>query len=90
MGRVLLSVLRLRKRKSRVSQMQTVKNVAISSNMRGLTMAHCGRPGMSLSGHGVALFSIRVLYSHTGLVGTTEDLLSQTTKLKYHVMGQMI
>jgi hypothetical protein len=45
---------------------------------------------LSLLGHGVASIPIRVLYSHAGLDGTTEDLLSQTTKLKYHVIGQVI
>jgi hypothetical protein len=34
---------------------------------------------MLLSGHGVVSFPIWVLYSHAGLVGTTEDLLSQMT-----------
>ena len=45
---------------------------------------------MSLSGHGVASFPIWVLYSHASLVGTAEDLSSQMTKLKYHVIDQMI
>jgi hypothetical protein len=45
---------------------------------------------MSLSGRGVVSVPNRVRYSHTGLVGTAEDLLSQTTKLRYHVMSQVI
>jgi hypothetical protein len=45
---------------------------------------------LSPSGHSVTSFPNRVLYSHTGLVGTAEDLLSQTTKSKYHVIGQVI
>jgi hypothetical protein len=45
---------------------------------------------MSPSGHSVASIPIQVLYSHAGPVGTTEDLLSQTTKLKYHMIGQVI
>jgi hypothetical protein len=45
---------------------------------------------MSPSGRGVALVSIRVRYSHAGPVGTTEDLSSQTTKSRYHVMSQVI
>jgi hypothetical protein len=36
------------------------------------------------------LFPNRVLYSHAGPVGTAEDLSSQTTKSKYHVIGQVI
>jgi len=35
-------------------------------------------------------FPIQVLYSHAGLVDTAKDLLSQTTKSKYHVIGQVI
>jgi len=42
------------------------------------------------SGHGVVLFSNWVLYSHAGLVGTAEDLSSQTTKSSDHVMDQVI
>ena len=42
--------------------------------------------GVSPSGHGVASIPIRVLYSHASLVGTAKDLLSQTTKSKYHVI----
>ena len=45
---------------------------------------------MSPSGHGVASIPIQVLYSHTGPVGTAEDLSSQMTKLKYHMIGQVI
>ena len=45
---------------------------------------------MSPSGHSVTSIPIWVLYSHASLVGTTEDLLSQMTKSKYHVMGQVI
>jgi len=45
---------------------------------------------LSPSGHGVASIPIQVLYSHAGPVGTAEDLLSQTTKSKYHVIGQVI
>jgi hypothetical protein len=45
---------------------------------------------MSLLGRGVVSVSNRVRYSHTGLVGTAEDLSSQTTKLRYHVMSQVI
>jgi hypothetical protein len=45
---------------------------------------------MSPSGHSVALIPIRVLYSHAGLVGTAENLLSQTTKSSDHVKGQVI
>jgi hypothetical protein len=43
---------------------------------------------LSPSGHGVASIPIWVLYSHTSPVGTAEDLLSQTTKSKYHVIGK--
>jgi hypothetical protein len=45
---------------------------------------------MSPSGHSVASFPNQVLYSHASLVGTTEDLLSQMTKSKYHMIGQVI
>ena len=45
---------------------------------------------LSPSGHSVASIPIRVLYSHTGPVGTAEDLSSQTTKSKYHVIRQVI
>jgi len=54
---------------------------------------------LSLSGHGVTLFPNRVLYSHTGPVGTAEDLSSQMTKSKLscdrlgnsgHVQGHVI
>ena len=45
---------------------------------------------VSPSGHGVASIPIRVLYSHAGPVGTAEDLSSQTTKSKYHVIRQVI
>jgi len=45
---------------------------------------------VSPSGHGVALFPNRVLYSHASPVGTTEDLSSQTTKSSDHVKGQVI
>jgi hypothetical protein len=48
------------------------------------------RDFVSLSGHGVTLFPNRVLYSHAGLVGTAEDLSSQITKSKCHVIGQVI
>ena len=41
---------------------------------------------VSPSGHGVASFPIRVLYSHAGPVGTAEDLLSQMTKSIDHVI----
>jgi hypothetical protein len=41
---------------------------------------------LSPSGHGVASFPNQVLYSHASPVGTTEDLLSQMTKLKYHMI----
>jgi hypothetical protein len=36
------------------------------------------------------LFPNQVWYSHASLVGTTEDLLSQTTKSKFHMIGQVI
>ena len=45
---------------------------------------------MSLLGHGVVLIPIQVLYSHAGPVGTAEDLSSQMTKSKYHMIGQVI
>jgi len=45
---------------------------------------------VSPSGHSVVSIPIRVLYSHAGLVGTAEDLSSQMTKSKYHVIGQVI
>jgi len=45
---------------------------------------------LSPSGHSVMSFPNRVLYSHTSPVDTAEDLLSQMTKLKYHVIGQVI
>ena len=45
---------------------------------------------MSPSGHGVVSIPIRVLYSHAGPVGTTEDLSSQTTKSSDHVKDQVI
>ena len=45
---------------------------------------------VSPSGHGVASIPIQVLYSHAGPVGTAEDLSSQTTKSKYHVIRQVI
>jgi hypothetical protein len=45
---------------------------------------------LSPSGYSVTSIPIRVLYSHAGHNGTTEDLSSQTTKLKYHVIGQVI
>jgi hypothetical protein len=45
---------------------------------------------LSPSGHGVASIPIWVLYSHAGPVGTAEDLSSQTTKSKCHVMCQVI
>jgi hypothetical protein len=45
---------------------------------------------LSLSGRGVALVPNRVRVSHVGPVGTAEDLLSQTTKSRYHVMSQVI
>ena len=45
---------------------------------------------MSPSGHSVMSFLNQVLYSHASLVGTAEDLLSQTTKSKYHMIGQVI
>jgi hypothetical protein len=45
---------------------------------------------MSLSGHSVTSILSRVLYSHAGPVGTTEDLSSQMTKLRYHVIDQVI
>jgi hypothetical protein len=45
---------------------------------------------LSPSGHGVVSFPNWVLYSHASLVGTTEDLSSQMTKSKYHVIGQVI
>ena len=45
---------------------------------------------LSPSGHSVALFPNRVLYSHAGPVGTAEDLSSQMTKSKYHVIRQVI
>ena len=47
--------------------------------------AVCGE--VSPSGHGVASFPNRVLYSHAGPVGTAEDLSSQTTKSSDHVKG---
>jgi hypothetical protein len=45
---------------------------------------------MSLSGRGVTSVPNRVRYSDAGLVDTAEDLLSQTTKSKDHVMSQVI
>jgi len=66
---------------------------------RGLSSINCSIEGlvrarhmllMSPLGHGVTSFPNRVLYSHTGPVGTTEDLSSQTTKLKYHIIDQVI
>ena len=45
---------------------------------------------MSPLGHSVMSIPFRVLYSHASPVDTTEDLLSQMTKLKYHVKGQVI
>jgi hypothetical protein len=39
---------------------------------------------------GVVSIPNRVQYSHASLVGTAEDLLSQTTKSKDHVMSQVI
>jgi len=45
---------------------------------------------VSPSGHGVASFPNRVLYSHAGPVGTAEDLSSQTTKSSDHVKDQVI
>jgi hypothetical protein len=53
-------------------------------------LSHCSRCVVSPSGHGVASIPIRVLYSHAGPVGTAEDLLSQMTKSKYHVIRQVI
>jgi hypothetical protein len=52
-------------------------------------MRKCER-WLSPSGHGVVLIPIRVLYSYASPVGTAEDLSSQTTKSKYHVIGQVI
>ena len=45
---------------------------------------------VSPSGHGVTSFPNWVLYSHADPVGTAEDLSSQTTKSKYHVIRQVI
>jgi len=45
---------------------------------------------MLSSGHGVMLFPNWVLYSYASFIGTAEDLLSQTTKLKYHMIDQVI
>ena len=45
---------------------------------------------LSPSGHGVTSFPNQVLYSHTGLVGTAEDLLSQMTKSSDHMIDQVI
>ena len=45
---------------------------------------------MSLSGHNVMSIPNWVLYSHAGLVGTAEDLLSQMTKSSDHVIDQVI
>ena len=45
---------------------------------------------MTPSGRGVTSIPNRVRYSYAGLVGTTKDLSSQTTKLRYHVMSQVI
>jgi hypothetical protein len=53
---------------------------------RGLAAEHSVSP----SGHGVTSIPNRVRVSHTGPVGTAEDLLSQTTKSRYHVMSQVI
>ena len=45
---------------------------------------------VSPSGHGVASVPIQVRVSHAGPVGTAEDLSSQTTKSRYHMMSQVI
>jgi hypothetical protein len=42
---------------------------------------------MSPSGHGVTSIANQVRYSHAGPVGTAEDLSSQTTESRYHVMS---
>ena len=56
-----------------------------------VTLQPCGvAVVVSPLGHGVASIPIRVLYSHAGLVGTAEDLSSQTTKSSDHMKGQMI
>ena len=53
------------------------------------TVKH-GGPLLSPLGCGVASRPNWVQYSHTGLIGTAEDLLSQTTKLRYHMINQVI
>jgi len=45
---------------------------------------------VSPSGHTVASFPIRVLYSHAGPVGTAKDLSSQMTKSIDHVIDQVV
>ena len=52
--------------------------VTLLSNV--ISVENCST--LSSLGHGVASFPNRVLYSHTGLVGTTEDLSSQMTKVE--------
>ena len=44
---------------------------------------------MLLLDRGVASIPNWVQYSHASLVGTAEDLSSQTTKLKSHVIDQV-
>ena len=60
------------------------RNVSIQGSIKGKLDL------MLLSGHGVALFPNRVLYSHAGPDGTAEDLSSQMTKSSDHVEGQVI
>jgi hypothetical protein len=45
---------------------------------------------LSPSGHGVVSIPNRVRVSHASPVGTAEDLSSQMTKSRYHVMSQVI
>ena len=55
--------------------------------MGGMAVA---RAILSPSGRGVASVPNRVRVSHAGPVGTAEDLSSETTKSRYHVMSQVI
>ena len=64
--------------------------VIIRPSKKSYATSSTKAPSMLPLGHGVALVPIWVLYSHAGLVGTTEDLSSQMTKLRYHVIDQVI
>ena len=60
------------------------------SELITFTKKHANQDLMSPSGRGVVSIPNRVRYSHVGPVGTAEDLSSQTTKSRYHVMSQVI